>query len=151
MAHAAWCIVISSHWKEASSAFPKTDFLWEFIQGDPSPRGPGLGWVDFDLGCSTVGKTSKHLKKFWETSHPGLWCQGQNHNFAMPCNFSFSKSETTYYTGFAFRIEHRKWNRGRNGLHQLGQPVAPSIIFPVFNPEGEPGSSLYSIQLKSEE
>ena len=42
-------------------------------------------------------------------------------------------------TGFAFRIEHRKWNRGRNSLHQLGQPVAPSILFPVFNPEGEPG------------
>ena len=21
-------------------------------------------------------------------------------------------------TGFAFRFEHRKWNRGRNGLHQ---------------------------------
>ena len=32
------------------------------------------------------------------------------------------------------RIEHRKWNRGRNGLHQLGQPVAPSILFPVFHP-----------------
>ena len=31
--------------------------------------------------------------------------------------------------------------RGRNGLHQLGQPVAPSILFPVFNPEGEPGTS----------
>ena len=43
-------------------------------------------------------------------------------------------------TGFAFRIEHRKWNRGRNGLHQLGQPVAPSVPFPVFNPEGEPGT-----------
>ena len=43
-------------------------------------------------------------------------------------------------TEFAFRIEHRKWNRGRNALHQLGQPVAPSILFPVFNPEGEPGS-----------
>ena len=27
-----------------------------------------------------------------------------------------------------------KWNRGCNGLHQLGQPVAPSILFPVFNP-----------------
>ena len=32
------------------------------------------------------------------------------------------------------RIEHRKWNRGRYGLHQLGQPDAPSILFPVFNP-----------------
>ena len=31
-------------------------------------------------------------------------------------------------TGFAFRFEHRKWNRGRNGLHQLGQPVAPSCV-----------------------
>ena len=27
------------------------------------------------------------------------------------------------------RIEHRG-----NGLHQLGQPMAPSILFPVFNP-----------------
>ena len=41
--------------------------------------------------------------------------------------------------GFAFRFEHRKWNRGRNGLHQLGQPVAPSILFPAFKSEGEPG------------
>ena len=43
-------------------------------------------------------------------------------------------------TGFAFRFEHRKWNRGRNGLLQLEQPVAPSVPFPVFNPEGEPGT-----------
>ena len=42
-------------------------------------------------------------------------------------------------TVFAFRFEHRKWNRGRNGLHQLGQPVSPSILFPVFKSEGEPG------------
>ena len=27
-------------------------------------------------------------------------------------------------------MSSRKWNRGRNGLHQLGQPVAPSILFP---------------------
>ena len=38
------------------------------------------------------------------------------------------------------QFEHRKWNRGRNGLHQLGQPVAPSILFPVFKSEGEPGT-----------
>ena len=44
------------------------------------------------------------------------------------------------FTGFAFRFEHRKWNRGRNGLHQLGQPVAPSVLFPVFKSEGEPGT-----------
>ena len=31
-------------------------------------------------------------------------------------------------------ILHRTWNRGRNGLHQLGQPIAPSILFPVFHP-----------------
>ena len=47
-------------------------------------------------------------------------------------------------TGFAFRFEHRKWNRGRNGLHQLRQPVAPSILFPVFKSEGEPGTCIYS-------
>ena len=46
----------------------------------------------------------------------------------------------TICTGFAFRFEHRKWNRGHNGLHQLGQPVAPSILFPVFKSEGEPGT-----------
>ena len=45
-------------------------------------------------------------------------------------------------TGFAFRFEHRKWNRGRNGLHQLGQPVAPSVLFPAFKSEGEPGRLL---------
>ena len=39
------------------------------------------------------------------------------------------------------RIEHRKWNRGRNGLHQLGQPVAPSILFPGFNPPYPQGRS----------
>ena len=51
------------------------------------------------------------------------------------------------HTGFAFRFEHRKWYRGRNGLHQLGQPVAPSIQFPVFKSEGEPGTVIigYSI------
>ena len=43
-------------------------------------------------------------------------------------------------TVFAFRFEHRKWNRGRNGLRQLGQPVAPSVPFPVFKSEGEPGN-----------
>ena len=32
------------------------------------------------------------------------------------------------------RIDHRKWNSGRSGLHQLGQPVVPSILFPAFNP-----------------
>ena len=42
--------------------------------------------------------------------------------------------------GESNRFEHRKWNRGRNGLHQLGQPVAPSILFPVLKSEGEPGS-----------
>ena len=41
---------------------------------------------------------------------------------------------TAPYTGFTFRFEHRKWNRGRNGLHQLGQPVAPSVLFPVLHP-----------------
>ena len=45
-------------------------------------------------------------------------------------------------TGLAFRFEHRKWNRGCNGLHQLGQPVAPSILFPVFKSEGEPGTQI---------
>ena len=44
------------------------------------------------------------------------------------------------YTLWIKRIEHRKWNRGHNGLHQLGQPVAPSILFPVFNPPYPQGS-----------
>ena len=26
----------------------------------------------------------------------------------------------------------RIWNRGCNALHQLGQPIAPSVLFPVF-------------------
>ena len=33
-------------------------------------------------------------------------------------------------TDWGYETSPRKWNRGRNGLHQLGQPVAPSIIFP---------------------
>ena len=32
------------------------------------------------------------------------------------------------------RIEPRKWNRWGNGLHQLGQPIATSVLLPVFNP-----------------
>ena len=58
-----------------------------------------------------------------------------------------------YCTGFAFRIEHRKWNRGHNRLPKLVQTIAPSIPFPVFNPEGEPGiccimsSIAYQVQL----
>ena len=31
-------------------------------------------------------------------------------------------------------IGRRLWNRGHNGLHQLGQPIAPSVQFPGFNP-----------------
>ena len=41
------------------------------------------------------------------------------------------------------RIEHRKRNRGLNGLHQLGQPVSPSILFPVFNPPYPQGTLPY--------
>ena len=41
------------------------------------------------------------------------------------------------------RIEHRKWTRGLNGLHQLGQPVSPSVLFPVFNPPYPQGTLLY--------
>ena len=33
-------------------------------------------------------------------------------------------------TDWEYEKSSRKWNRGRNGLHQLGQPVAPSILFP---------------------
>ena len=40
------------------------------------------------------------------------------------------------------RIEHRKWNRGCHGLHQLGQPVAPSFLLPVFNPSYPQGTIL---------
>ena len=53
-------------------------------------------------------------------------------------------------TGFAFRFEHRKWNRGRNGLHQLGQPVVPSILFSVFKSEGEPGTDKATSKAKSD-
>ena len=28
-------------------------------------------------------------------------------------------------------------------MHQLGQPVAPSILFPVFKSKGKPGSILW--------
>ena len=36
------------------------------------------------------------------------------------------------------RIEHRKWNRGRNRLSKLVQTTAPSILFSVFNPPYPP-------------
>ena len=39
-----------------------------------------------------------------------------------------------WYTLWIRRIEHRKWNRGRNRLAKLVQTIAPSIPFPVFNP-----------------
>ena len=49
------------------------------------------------------------------------------------------------------RIEHRKWNRRRNGLHQLGQPVAPSILFPVFNPPYPQGRPPWTVQRASDD
>ena len=39
-------------------------------------------------------------------------------------------SDLMYSTDWGCETSFRKWNRGCNGLHQLGQPVAPSIIFP---------------------
>ena len=33
-------------------------------------------------------------------------------------------------TDWGYEVSSRKWNRGRKGLHQLGQPVVPSILFP---------------------
>ena len=39
----------------------------------------------------------------------------------------------SYSTGFAFRFEHRKWNRGRNGLHQLGSLFGPLLYFLCSN------------------
>ena len=32
------------------------------------------------------------------------------------------------------RMEHRKYNRGRNRLPTLVQTIAPSVLFPVFHP-----------------
>ena len=32
-------------------------------------------------------------------------------------------------TDWGYGTSSRKWNRERNSLHQLGQPVAPSILF----------------------
>ena len=54
------------------------------------------------------------------------------------------------YTLWIKRIEHRKWIRGCNGLHQLGQPVAPSVLFPVFNPPYPQGTCVehHNKQLK---
>ena len=43
-------------------------------------------------------------------------------------------------TGFAFRFEDRKWNRGRNRLPKQVQTIVPSVPFPVFKSEGEPGT-----------
>ena len=42
-------------------------------------------------------------------------------------------------TRFAFRFEHR----GRNRLPKLVQTIAPSVPFPAFKSEGEPGRSKY--------
>ena len=43
-------------------------------------------------------------------------------------------------TGFAFRFEHRKWNRGRNGLHLLEQPrwLCPLFYFLCSNLKANP-------------
>ena len=38
------------------------------------------------------------------------------------------------------RIEHRELNIGCKGLRQFGQPIAPSILFPVFHPPYPQGS-----------
>ena len=55
------------------------------------------------------------------------------------------------YTLWIKRIEHRKFNRGHSGPHQLGQPVAPSFLFPVFNPpypQGTVGEKHSKMQCK---
>ena len=51
-----------------------------------------------------------------------------HHIYAMDLTVLFSS------TVWIKRIERRKWNRGRNGLHQLGQPIVPSVLLPVLNP-----------------
>ena len=56
-----------------------------------------------------------------------------------PLNIGYTTT-VVQYTGFAFRFEHRKWNRGRNRLPKLVQTIAPSVPFPVFTSEGEPGT-----------
>ena len=42
----------------------------------------------------------------------------------------FRLLEMLLTTDWGYETSSRKWNRGHNGLHQLGQPVAPSILFP---------------------
>ena len=41
-----------------------------------------------------------------------------------------SSHSALHCTDWGYETSSRKWNRGHNGLHQLGQPVAPSILFP---------------------
>ena len=43
--------------------------------------------------------------------------------------------ECFYTTGFAFRFEHRKWNRGRNRLPKLVQTKIPKLrpLRPLFH------------------
>ena len=41
-------------------------------------------------------------------------------------------------TGFAFRFEHRKWNRGRNGCTKLGSLLRPLFYFLCSNLKTNP-------------
>ena len=44
-------------------------------------------------------------------------CRKEEHLFSSLCKVTLS-------TGFAFRFEHRKWNRGRNRLPKLVQTMS---------------------------
>ena len=68
---------------------------------------------------------------FGDKRNPSIW-------LLSPLNTEFR----VQYTGFAFRFEHRKYNRGRNRLPKLVQTIAPSVPLPVFKSEGEPGTPL---------
>ena len=63
------------------------------------------------------------------------------HSVSPPC-ILYEQKNYQLSTLWIKMIEHRKWNEGRNGLHQLGQPVAPSILFPVCNPPYPQGTEL---------
>ena len=63
--------------------------------------------------------------------------KSQNHN---KIEVGYSGQIRFWPTLWIKRIEHRKWNRGRNRLPKLVQAIAPSIPFPVFNllyPQGK--------------
>ena len=74
----------------------------------------------------------------------GLFCQVDCQlNFishVLEKNYFSVQHTNGLYTGWLDRTSHRKQNRGRISMHQVGQRIAPSILFPVRRSVQQPST-----------